>query len=447
MRLSEKDLMDLERELAEEATTVEDVLAGLAVDKNGKVRQSIENVVSVLEHDPVLAGAICDNDLFGRWDIVKEMPWKRSGTAFTDTDENYIKLYLEQNYGLTSERCIRAGLDITASKNSFHPIRELLEQLHWDGTPRIGNALHHFLGAEQNSYTAAVLKTHMLAAISRVFTPGCKYDIVLCLVGGQGAGKSTFFRLLAIKDQWFTDDLRRFEDKGVFEKINGHWIIELSEMNATANAKSIEETKAFISRQKETYRVPYGRFPKDYPRQCVFCGTTNDGKFLAFDRSGNRRFAPVAIDPNQAEVHPMADEAASRVYILQMWAEAMEIYRSKDFSLTFPQEIEAYALEMQKKFMPEDTEMGQIEQYLEDNRLSRTCVKEIYCQVYNHYSSEEVPYYMSKKITEVLTSLGWQDVGSRKFPKYGSQKAWVPSVPNPPHLSAGFPEYDPDLPC
>ena len=93
------------------------------------------------------------------------------------------------------------------------------------------------------------MKMHMLAAISRLYEPGKKYDIMLCLVGGQGTGKSTFFKYLAIQDEWFTDDVKRLDDKKVYEYLQGHWIVEMSEMNAVANAKSIEETKSFLSRQ------------------------------------------------------------------------------------------------------------------------------------------------------------------------------------------------------
>ncbi len=89
------------------------------------------------------------------------------------------------------------------------------------------------------------MKLFLLGAIHRAFCPGCKFEVMLCLVGGQGAGKSTFFRLLAAKDEWFSDDLRKLDDDNVYRKLQGHWIIEMSEMIATANAKSIEEIKSF----------------------------------------------------------------------------------------------------------------------------------------------------------------------------------------------------------
>ena len=147
------------------------------------------------------------------------------------------------------------------------------------------------------------------------FSPGCKFEVMLCLVGGQGAGKSTFFRLLAVKDEWFSDDLRKLDDDNVYRKLQGHWIIEMSEMIATANAKSIEEIKSFLSRQKEVYKIPYETHPEDRLRQCVFGGTSNALDFLPLDRSGNRRFLPVMVYPEQAEVHILEDEAASRAYI------------------------------------------------------------------------------------------------------------------------------------
>ena len=258
----------VDKGLKGEISTVEEVRSNLQETGSGQVKQTIGNVVYALGHDPLLAGALRKNELTGRVDIVKSMPWKRTSPPMNETDGNQIRLYLEHNYQLTSERCISIGLSVSAGNNSFHPIRDRLEGLVWDGEERIGRALHHFLGAEENEYTAEVLKMHMLAAISRIYFPGCKYDIALCLVGSQGGGKSTFFRFLAIEDEWFTDDLRRLEDKRVFEKMNGHWIIELSEMSAIAAARSIEETKAFISRQRETYRMPYEKYAEDRPRQC-----------------------------------------------------------------------------------------------------------------------------------------------------------------------------------
>ena len=238
-------------------------------------------------------------------------------------------LYLEDKYGLTSEKKIEKAISIVADCNKYHPIRDYLNSLEWDGTERIRYALPRFLGVEDSEYSYECLRLFMLGAINRVFKPGCKFEVMLCLVGGQGAGKSTFFRLLAVNDEWFSDDLKRIDDDNVYRKMQGHWIIEMSEMIATANAKSIEEIKSFISRAKETYKVPYETHPADRLRQCVFGGSSNTMDFLPLDRSGNRRFLPIMVHAENAKVHILEDEAASRAYIDLMWAEAMFFYEER----------------------------------------------------------------------------------------------------------------------
>ena len=153
-------------------------------------------------------------------------------------------------------------------------------------------------------------------------------------------------------------DLRKLDDDNVYRKLQGHWIIEMSEMMATANAKSIEEIKSFLSRQKEVYKIPYETHPADRPRQCVFGGTSNALDFLPLDRSGNRRFIPVMVYPEQAEVHILEEESASRAYIEQMWAEAMEIYRSGRGKLAFSHTMERYRKEHRRDCRGEDAKAG-----------------------------------------------------------------------------------------
>ena len=238
--------------------SVEKVKAMLDTTEKGGVRNSIRNCLTVFQYDPLLAGALAYNLLTDRTDLVKPIGCQRPpGASMTDTDMKYIRLYLEETYGLTSERKIADAADLAAHQNSYHPVRDYLNGLEWDGTERIRFCLRHFLGAAADTYTCEALKLFLLGAIHRAYRPGCKFEVMLCLVGGQGAGKSTFFRLLAVRDEWFSDDLRRLDDDNVYRKLQGHWIIEMSEMIATANAKSIEEIKSFLSRQKEVYKIPY----------------------------------------------------------------------------------------------------------------------------------------------------------------------------------------------
>ena len=255
--------------------SVDEVRESLSVTEKGQPANTIGNCRTVFCHDPLLRGAIRLNLLTDRVDIVQDLGWRRNTSALTDTDVKYLLLYFEQTYGLTSEKKMTAALSIVANENCYHPIQDVLNGLVWDGTPRIRSCLHHFLGADESDYVEEMLKHFLLGAIRRVFRPGSKYEEMLCLVGGQGAGKSSFFRLLAIRDEWFSDDLKKLDDDRVYLKLQGHWIIEMSEMLATSSAKSIEEIRSFISRQKETYRTPYEAQPKDRLRQCAFAKAHN----------------------------------------------------------------------------------------------------------------------------------------------------------------------------
>ena len=413
-----------------EGTSPKQSRESLEVYQKGGVKNSIRNCVTVLQSDPKLKGAIALNLLTEKVDIIRPLGWARNGSTLTDMDMNYLLLYLEETYGLTNEKKVLNALKIVANENRYHPIRVFLNRLRWDGTERIRYALGRFLGSEECEYNYEALKLFMLGAIRRVFYPGCKFETMLCLVGGQGAGKSSFFRLLAIKDDWFSDDLKKLDDENVYRKLQGHWIIEMSEMIATANAKSIEEIKSFLSRQKETYKVPYETHPADRLRQCVFGGTTNRQDFLPRDRTGNRRFLPVMVYPERAQVHILADEKDSRTYFNQMWAEAMAIYRSGNYSLSFSGELNRYLQEHQQDFMQEDTQAGMIYAFLEDFSGNRVCSKLLYAEALGN--SNQPADWETRTICEIMNTgiangsiKGWVAYKNpKRYRLYGSQKGW-----------------------
>lgn len=253
---------------------------------------------------------------------------------------------------------------------------------------------------------------------------------MLCLVGGQGAGKSSFFRLLAGRDEWFTDDLKRLDDENIYRKLQGHWIVEMSEMLATANAKSIEEIKSFLSRQKETYKVPYETQPADRLRQCVFAGTTNRQDFLPRDRTGNRRFLPVPVDAAAAEVHILENEAASRDYLEQLWAEAMEVFRSGKYSLAFSKKLQAGLSGAQQDFMQEDTQAGMVYAFLEDFPGDRVCSKLLWAEALGQHTVPAA--WETRALCEIMNTgiasgqiKGWRAYqGVQRYVVYGQQRGW-----------------------
>ena len=405
---------------------IREVRESLKHSEKGKLLQTKENCVTVLENDPLLKGAIRMNLFTETMAIVKDLGWKRTSPPINDDDMCQLYLYMEMFYGLTVEKNIQNAVRVVANRNEFHPVREYLEGLHWDGRERIRYALKRYLGAADDDLTYTVFKTFMIGAISRVYNPGIKFEMMLCLVGSQGVGKSSFFRLLAIKDDWFCDDIKKLNDDEIYLKLQGHWFIEMAEMLGTSSAKSVEEIKAFISRQKEIYRIRFDRYSKDRYRQCVFTGTTNRQRFLPLDRTGNRRFYPIPTDAEKAEVHILHDEAASRAYMDQLWAEAMEIFRSGDYSLVIPPEYEREMDIRRLEFMVEDTATGTLQDWLDRTRRSHVCTKMIYRECFD---GKGEPDPMSKsEINSMMnnTIRGWVKGPQHRFELYGQQRSWVP---------------------
>lgn len=195
------------------AAAYQSVQAKLTHTAGGEVRNTLQNFVTALTHDPVFAGNIRRNLFKERMSMTCPVWWARKSDMIDDMDAAFLRLYLEEHYGLRSEKLIYPALNIVSTAQAFHPVRDRLNRLVWDGVPRVRVALHHFLGAEVSDTNEKYLRTFMLGAVNRVFHPGCKFELMLVLVGGQGAGKTTFIRFLALEPEWFMDDVSKLDDK------------------------------------------------------------------------------------------------------------------------------------------------------------------------------------------------------------------------------------------
>jgi predicted P-loop ATPase len=206
-----------------------------------------------------------------------------------------------------------------ADESPFHPVRDYLEGLVWDGQPRVDGWLATYMGAENTDYVRAVGRLFLVAAVRRVRDPGCKFDEMLVLESPQGYEKSTALETLAMKREWFNDklDLGSRDAQKQIEMLHGHWIIEVADMQGYRLAE-VNTLKAFLSRTVDKYRTPYARLTSQFPRQCVVVGTTNDDSYLR-DATGNRRFWPVRVD--------RVTVAALERDRDQLWAEAARMER------------------------------------------------------------------------------------------------------------------------
>lgn len=256
------------------------------------------------------------------------------GSLLDDAALNRMRLQAEERYRLTvgKDRWHDIVTD-TARRRSYHPVRDMLDGLIWDGVDRLDEWLVTYAGAEDSEYVRAVGAICLIAGVRRVRVPGCKFDEMLVLEGEQGGNKSSGLATLAGREDWFADDLPLDADsKVLMERTAGRWIVELAELKGLRRG-AVEHVKSMLSRQVDKARLAYGRMTTEQPRQCVFFGTTNDGQYLR-DMTGNRRFWPVAVK--------RFDLAALRRDRDQLWAEAAA-REAANASIRLPEELWAVA--------------------------------------------------------------------------------------------------------
>jgi putative DNA primase/helicase len=327
---------------------------------SGLPLKTIDNVLLILENDPLLKDKMALDEFANRGLALGALPWdaRTERRTWTDTDDAGIMHHLEHVYGIQiSKDRMYAAMALCAHKHRINDVQDYLTGLSWDGVRRIDTLLTDYLGAVDTAYTRAVIRKALTAAVARVMTPGCKYDYTPILSGPQGIGKSTFLRLLGRK--WYSDNLQTFEGKDAAELLQGVWIIELGELNGLSRAET-NAVKQFLSRTEDIYREPYGRRTNNYPRRCVFFGTTNDTEFLK-DHTGNRRFWPVDVGILQP-VKSVFKDLEAEVDLL--WAEAF-VYWQAGESLYLYGDAEAQAKEEQESHREQNIKEGIIREFIE----------------------------------------------------------------------------------
>lgn len=360
---------DLVEDAAEEGTAAEqpedDWQQRLQINrKTGEADALIENARLIMEHDPRLAGRFGINDFSSRIMIRQPLPWhprmeSKEGDLWTRADDAGLRNYLEQAWKLRGKAVIDDAFQLVIRENRFDPIREYLEGLEWDGEERLDTMLIRHLGAEDTPYVRAVSRKWAVAAVRRIFEPGCKFDTMLVLIGSQGAGKSQFSAILSRGH--FSDSVVSIGNKDSFDSLRGKWIIEMSELTATRKADN-EAIKAFFSKQVDSFRPAYEPYVIDCPRRCVFIGTTNDREFLK-DETGGRRFWPVDCSGVRKTVVGRMKSLRSEVD--QLWAEAVARYRAGEKTYEDTEELLEQTLEVQASFQQQDEWVGMLQDYLD----------------------------------------------------------------------------------
>lgn len=218
---------------------------------------------------------------------------RRYPSPVTDNDVTAIQEFIQKS-GIRRmpKDTTHQAVDLIASEHSFHPVREYLKSLVWDGERRLQGWLNAYLGVEHNDYSSRIGIMFMVAMVARIFEPGCQADYMLVLEGDQGIGKSSACHILA--DEWFSDnlpDLAKADPVRLAMHLRGKWLIEIAELSSFSTAET-STLKEFITTAEERYIPKYGRREVYEPRQCLFIGTTNQSVYLK-DETGARRFWPL----------------------------------------------------------------------------------------------------------------------------------------------------------
>lgn len=427
----------------EPAEDGEDWKAKLKITEKGAIAQTIENVVIILQHDPQLAGRLALNEMEHNIVALSSLPWRaaRGASQWTDADDAALRYYLERTYGINGKDRIFDAVNVVALQNKFHPVREYLDGCAWDGVPRVETLLVDYLGAEDTAYTRAVTRKALVAAVARIYNPGCKFDYMLTLRGRQGLGKSALIARLG--GRWFSDSFTTLQGKDAYEQVLGVWIMEVGELAGMRKAEA-ETIKLYISKQVDRFRPAYGRRLQEFPRQCIFIGTTNETQFLR-DATGNRRFW--VVDTPNEPTRNLWDELTPET-VRCIWAEAVELYRAGE-ALYLPRELEAAAREVQETYEEENPRAGIVQDYLErrlpadwdimdllarrqwlegtqEGTVPRTtvCTMEIWAEALGG-NPDRLDRYAGKEIREIMERMpGWRHNGNQRLTirPYGRQR-------------------------
>jgi predicted P-loop ATPase len=343
--------------------------------KTGIPTSTVHNIQLILEHDPRLQNRLYYDCMSGRLMVCQSFPWEPQTYPYPirewrEGDDSGLVGYLEQVYKIAGDKKASHALNIYAINHSVHRLKDYLNNLVWDGVPRLDTLLIDYFGAVDNIYTRETIRKTLVGAVARIMQPGVKFEPMLILAGKQGCGKSTFFRFLGL--DWFSDSLTTFEGKEAAELLQGYWILEVGELDGF-NRSEMTTIKQFLSRQEDVYRAAYGRKTEIHPRQCIIVGTTNESEFLK-DVTGGRRFWPVDLGVAVSSKNVWDN---LRDEVPQIWAEAVLKYRLGE-PLILSSVAEGIAAGVQETHMEASYAEGLIKEFLNQKITKGWYTKTIY---------------------------------------------------------------------
>jgi predicted P-loop ATPase len=349
---------EIERVLAKPGQPHETWKDQLLRNEEEKIRSNLANAIAALRLAPDWQSVLGFNEFAQKIVILGKAPWL-SGPPdqpleWASVDDIRMADWLQHNSIFVPTRTAGEAVYVAAHNRQFHPVKDYLQSLKWDGRPRLDAWCVAYLGAEDTAYVRAVGSCFLISGVARIQQPGCKADCALILEGPQSTLKSTAAFTLA--QPWFTDEISELGTKDAALQLAGVWIIEWSELDSMTRA-DVEKIKAFMSRTADRFRPPYEKHVVQLPRQCVFIGTSNKTEYLR-DETGGRRFWPIECGK--------IDVAALRRDRDQLWAEALHRYNGGANWWLDTAELNAYAAEQQATRRVQDPWEAAIAEFLHE---------------------------------------------------------------------------------
>lgn len=323
-------------------------------DKNHHIKtNSMYNVEQVLEKAPLLKDAFRFNEFTNEIDVIRSIDDLRIAKGqIKDSYVDEIASHIENTYQvLFKQPLIRSALVVVANRHRYNPVVDYMNKAYdkWDQQERLNCFFCDFLGVPNNGVTSLITRLFFIGAVAKAYEPTIKFDFVLDLVGGQGAGKTTILQKIAPLG-YYTDQFTSFEDKDSFAVMRRALIVNDDEMTATANS-SFETLKKFVTLQIFEYRKPYGHQAERFAKGFVLARTTNNLYYLK-DKTGERRFLPLLVEKSRQKKNPVTDLTPE--YVQQLWGEAVHLYRDDDYNFELTRAQADELDEHRKSFMYTD---------------------------------------------------------------------------------------------
>lgn len=376
---------------------------------SGTVKNTIENFITVLEHDDTLK-SLTFNNLNNRFEF--------RGLPLASGDRVAIEAYIQSKYGLYSDNMFKKSLNWYANRHQYNPVKREIESVVWDGVERCRDFLPKWLKCPDDPYHREVSRLIFAGGINRLYNPGCKFDTTVVLIGKQGCGKSTICQWLALKDDFFGEICAFGNGRETLEMLQGIFIGEVAELLALRRVKEQAQVKSFLTRRVDRGRLAYQETVTDQPRQCIFIATSNEYQFVA-DPTGGRRWLPVRVEVSGHELYTHEKEVKQD--ILQCWAEALVKFKKHQMPCVADYELYDEIAKHQESIREEDYRVGMIEKYIKDRK--QVCVIEVWQKALDN-PYDKPARKDSNEIATILRNLGWDTKKSIRFKEYGKQKAW-----------------------